>query len=77
MIKIDFDGKVKDGGFNSSLKYTHKDCTTLEVEFLIAHLINLIKKNDVHMRDNQIIKDVKSILKEMNNEKRGERNNDK
>lgn len=68
MIELKYDANLKDKGVKSRLTYSHKESNTLEVEFLIAHLINVIKKNDKNMKDGQIIKDVRSILKEINNQ---------
>ena len=76
MIKIEFDAGITNKG-NGTMKMSHQESNTLEVEFLIAELINLIKKNDAEMRDNQIMKDVKTILSELNNKKKEEKNNGK
>ena len=76
MIKIEFDAGITNKG-NGTMKMSHQESNTLEVEFLIAELINLIKNNDSEMRDNQIMKDVKTILSELNNKKKEEKNNGK
>lgn len=73
MIKIEFDAGITNKG-NGKMKMSHQESNTLEVEFLIAELINLIKKNDENMRDNQIMKDVKTILSELNNKKEEKKN---
>ena len=76
MIKIEFDAGITNKG-NGTMKMSHQESNTLEVEFLIAELINLIKSNDAEMRDNQIMKDVKTILSELNNKKKEEKKNGK
>lgn len=73
MIKIEFDAGITNKG-KGTMKMSHQESNTLEVEFLIAELINLIKKNDENMRDNQIMKDVKTILSELNNKKEEKKN---
>lgn len=69
MLHIKYELKQDNDNLVAEISSSMTKTNTKEVEYCIAYLIDIIKKNDKKMRNNSIINDVKKILNKLEKEK--------